>query len=223
MKIDNKTYEVLKNFATIQKNLVIQAGNKIKTISEARHILAEVDVPISFPTEVTIYDLDEFLGACDLVSDADHDFQSDRVVISNPTTKVVYHYASKNILTYPEKDLTMPPVDITFTLTENNISSARKAAATLGYSTVSLKNNDGKTFLSVVDPNAKDSSNSYDQSITGSECEDTVNAHVLINNLKLLPGDYKVEISRSLISKWTNQKDGAVYFIALEKTSEFGS
>ena len=43
---------------------------------------------------------------------------------------------------------------------------------------------------------------------------------ILINNLKLMAGDYTVYLSSKLISKWEGEK--ANYFIALEGTSTYG-
>ena len=43
-----------------------------------------------------------------------------------------------------------------------------------------------------------------------------------INNLKMLSGDYEVEISSKLISKLTNKTNGVQYWIALEKSSTYG-
>ncbi len=36
MKLSKETIEVLKNFANINPNLVVSAGNNLKTISEAK-------------------------------------------------------------------------------------------------------------------------------------------------------------------------------------------
>jgi len=43
----------------------------------------------------------------------------------------------------------------------------------------------------------------------------------LINNLKVLSGDYVVNISSKLISHWKNENIPVQYYIALEKTSTF--
>ena len=43
---------------------------------------------------------------------------------------------------------------------------------------------------------------------------------ILINNLKLIPGNYTIYLSSKLISKWEGEQ--ASYFIALEGTSTYG-
>jgi hypothetical protein len=44
-----------------------------------------------------------------------------------------------------------------------------------------------------------------------------------ISNLKLLPGDYQVEISSKLIAHFINKSSNVEYWIALEKSSNYGA
>ena len=68
MKLSSNTTSVLKNFATINQNLMIKEGNTIATMSAMKNIVAKAEVEESFPQEVAIYDLNEFLGALSLFS-----------------------------------------------------------------------------------------------------------------------------------------------------------
>ena len=43
-----------------------------------------------------------------------------------------------------------------------------------------------------------------------------------ISNIKIIPGDYQVNISSKLISQFINKEGDVNYWIALEKTSTFG-
>ena len=43
-----------------------------------------------------------------------------------------------------------------------------------------------------------------------------------IANLKMIPGDYAVEMSSKFISRFTHKEMNVQYWIALEKTSTFG-
>ena len=62
MKLSNKTVDVLKNFSTINQNLIIKEGNTLTTMSAMKNIVAKAEVEQTFPKEVAIYDLNEFLG-----------------------------------------------------------------------------------------------------------------------------------------------------------------
>ena len=57
MKLSNHTTSVLKNFATINQNLVIKEGSTLTTMSAMKNIVAKADVEETFPQEVAIYDL----------------------------------------------------------------------------------------------------------------------------------------------------------------------
>ena len=57
MKLTDSTLTVLKNFAGINNSILVKKGNKLRTISVAKNILAEADIPEDFPKDVAIYDL----------------------------------------------------------------------------------------------------------------------------------------------------------------------
>ena len=57
MKLSSHTTSVLKNFATINQNLVIKEGNSIATMSAMKNIVAKAEVEETFPQEIAIYDL----------------------------------------------------------------------------------------------------------------------------------------------------------------------
>ena len=67
MELSENTLDVLKNFSGINQNIMIKQGNTIKTISEARNVLATAVVAEEFPQPIGIYDLNEFIGVLGLV------------------------------------------------------------------------------------------------------------------------------------------------------------
>ena len=54
MKLSTNTVQVLKNFASINQNLVIKEGNEIKTMSAMKNIVAKATVEETFPKQVAI-------------------------------------------------------------------------------------------------------------------------------------------------------------------------
>ena len=91
MKLSSHTPSVLKNFATINQNLVIKEGNTIATMSAMKNIVAKAEVEENFPQEVAIYDLNEFLGALSLFTSPILEFNDSYVLISEetkPSTKM---------------------------------------------------------------------------------------------------------------------------------------
>ena len=221
--LSEDTINVLKNFATINPNLVFTPGQKVKTISEAKTIMAQADIVEDMPKEFGVYDLNEFLSVYNLVEQPSLEFEDKSVLINGPNNQVVrYFFSETEILTTPQKDIQMPDAELGFTLTDEILNQIRKAAAVLGHTELSLKGDNGVITASVVD--TKDNtSNSFSYELDrDNACVESFNFIVSIPNLKLLPGDYFVSISSKLISNWTNNNYPIEYFIALEKNSSFG-
>jgi hypothetical protein len=225
MKISKETLEVLKNFSAINPNLIINEGNKLSTIAEAKNIMATTTVAETFPKEVGIYDLNEFLSAHSLIEDADLEFGDDSLTMKSATSSITYRYADKSILTSPEKGVNMPDAEVNITITEDLISQIRKAGGALGHPVVSLTavEGDDNVYLQVKDP--ENSSTNTFQIETGDYSGNAVfDFQFLIANLKLIPGDYQVSVSSKLISHWERINNNPVeYWIALEKNSTFGN
>jgi hypothetical protein len=223
MNITNDTLKVLKNFATINPNIVIKPGGQLKTISEAKNIMAIADGTDDFPTEFGIYDLNEFLSVSNLVQDPNFDFQDKNVKITSGGNTVTYFFSEPEILTSPSKEITMPDTEVVnLWVPLEVLSQVRKAAAVLGHTEMSIKGTGGKVTLSVVD-SSDATANSFDIELNdNNDCTEEFNFIVNINNLKLIEGDYFVNISSKLISQWTCSSMAVKYFIALEKASTFG-
>lgn len=225
MIISDETLNVLKNFASINPNLVFKPGQQLKTISEAKTILARATIVEDFPQEFGVYDLNEFLSVHSLIEDPALEFEAKSVLIKNQngvaTQKIKYFFSEAEILTTPQKDIQMPDPEVGVNLEEDVLNQIRKAAAVLGHSELSIQGKDGLITASVVD--TRDStSNLFEIELDkDNSCRNEFNFVVSIPNLKLLPGDYFVSISSKLISNWTNSNYPVEYFIALEKSSTF--
>jgi len=224
MELSEKTLSALKNFSGINQNMLIRSGNTIKTMSEARNVLATAVVEESFPQDFGIYDLNEFIGVLGLVDTPRLKFEDEYVTIGDSTgrSKVKYFFSSEETLTTPQKDVTMPEADVKFVLTNDTFNKLKRAASTLGHSEVSITGKDGVLSLSVVD-SQNSTSNAFSIDVDGEFKSDAVfNFVISISNLKMLPGDYEVQISSKLITQFKNTEVNVTYWIALEKSSTFG-
>jgi hypothetical protein len=218
MQLSNETIEVLKNFANINPNLVVSAGSNLKTISEAKNIMASADISETFDTGFGIYDLNEFLSAINLIDSPTLEFTDNAVKIKNQTSQVEYRFANVEILTSPAKSVNMPDADVSLTLSVDDISQIKRAAGALGHPVLSLSVVNNSVVAKVCDPN-NPTANTWSKTIPTDRIDDGVafDYQFLISNLKLLPGDYLVNISNKLISSWKSPI--VEYWIALEKTS----
>ena len=66
MKLSEKTVNLLKNFAGINQSILFKKGNKLRTMSVMKNILAEAEVEEEFPKDFAIYDLVQFLNGVSL-------------------------------------------------------------------------------------------------------------------------------------------------------------
>ena len=226
MKLSEHTVEVLKNFATINQNLVIKEGNTLTTMSAMKNIVARAEVEEEFPQEVSIYDLNEFLSALSLFKSPNLQFQDTYVNITeenNPKTSLKYFYSDPSVVTTPSKMITMPSNEVTFTLESATLSNITKAAAVIGSADLVLENSSGTPSLTVKDKK-NDTANSYSTSLDIKTEENTpYKFWFKVENLKLLPGCYDVEVSSKRISHFQNKKISIGYFIALEPESSYGN
>ena len=197
MELNDGTLQVLKNFSGINQNILINQGNTLKTISEARSVVAKAIIDAEFEKSFGIYDLNEFIGVLSLVDTPRLKFDDEYVTIGDSTgrSKVKYFFSAEETLTTPSKDITMPAADVKFVLTNDTLAKLKRAASALGHSEVSITNSGGSLGLSVVD-SQNSTSNAFSIDVDGEFAADSVFNFVLnIGNLKILPGDYDVEIS----------------------------
>lgn len=224
MELQDGTLQVLKNFSGINQNILIKQGSTLRTISEARTVLARAAVKEQFPKDFGIYDLNEFIGVLGLVDTPRLKFEDDYVTIGDSTgrSKVKYFFSAEETLTTPQKDITMPDTEVKFVLTNDTLNKLKRAAAALGHSEVSISNKNGVLSLSVVETQ-NSTSNTFSIDVDGEFNQDaTFNFVLNIANLKILPGDYDVEISSKLITQFSHKETDVQYWIALEKTSTYG-
>jgi len=223
MELSENTLTVLKNFASINANIIMREGNVLKTVSEAKNLLASATILEDIPKTVGVYDLNEFLGVLGLVDTPRVEWQDTHAIVSDSTgrSKIKYFFSDIDMLTSPSKDITMPSVDVKFVLDSDVLNKIKRAASALRLTELAITSNNGILTLSVVD-SENATSNTFSIDVDGEYTEDNFNFILNISNLKMLPGDYEVEISSKLISHFTNVENKAQYWIALEKTSTYG-
>lgn len=224
MELTNFTMQTLKNFASINPNLVIRGGNNIMTMSEAKNVLALAVVDEDFPKEIGIYDLNEFLSVINLFDTSNVKFEDSHMIISDASgrSKIKYFYSDIDMLTTPSKPLSMPSSEVKFNLDQNTLNNLKRAASALGHNEVSITGANGVITLSVID-SENNTSNAYSIDVVGDYEIEDFNFILNIANLKMIPANYQVEISSKLISQFTstNLDKELKYWVALEKTSTY--
>ena len=227
MNLSNETVSVLKNFATINQNLVIKNGSSISTISAQKNIIAKATVKETFPKDFAIYDLNEFLAALSLFEKPDLEFRDDFVVITengSATKSLKYWYSDPSVVTTTTKEITMPECEVSFSLDNSMLSDVQKAAAVIGVPDMVLEAMDNGIALLKVTDKKNATANDYAVKIDVNN-EDGKNLPYKfwfkVENLKLLSGTYNVAISSKNISHFVNANVDIQYWIALEPESKY--
>jgi len=218
MKLSTETISVLKNFSTINANLMVKAGSSLSTMSAMKNIVAKADVSEEFLSDFAIYDLNEFLSALSLFGKPDLEFSNDFVIITEEGTSksLKYWFSDPSVVTTPSKEISMPSTELTFNLSSDTLNEITKAAAVIGVPDMALAG--GK--LMVTDKK-NSTANAYETSLDVGSVDAEYKFWFKVENLKVMPGAYDVEVSSKKISHFTNTKLGVQYWIALEPESSY--
>ena len=221
MKLSDSTLTILKNFAGINNSILVKQGNKLRTISVAKNILAEAEIKEEFPRDFAIYDLNQFLNGLGLHQDPDLDFKEETYLsIREGKRRVRYFFADPNvIISPPDKEITLPSEDVSFQLDSTSLEKLLKAAAVYQLPDFCVVGNAGAVKL-VVRDKKNDTSNEY--AITVGETDKEFTFNFKVENIKIIPGAYDVGVSSKLLSKFQNTQHNLKYYIALEPDSTFG-
>ena len=216
MKISTGTLDVLKNFATINTNILVRQGNTLSTISTGKNIFARAELSESFPKEFAIYDLNSLLSLLTLMEDTNIDFQDESLKVSKGTSVFEYYYADPNIIvSAPDKTIDVDNF-FQFDVTKDDVDMILKAAAITAAPMLSVVGKGGEVVVTVSDPSTP-KSNSFRQAIGTTDKE--FDARLAIENFKVIPGSYSVTLSQKKFMFLESSKGDLKYWLALERSS----
>ena len=222
MKISSQTLQVLKNFASINPNLLVKPGSVLSTISTNKNIFAKATVTEQFPVSFAIYDMQQFLGVISIFDDPDFTFVFNSVIVSSEGRSVEYVYANQEMVVAPSEGvaekIAVKNPEITFDLTAQGLNEVIKATAILQLDKINVVSKNGVVSVVVADPK-NPSSNKFSLKVNGTSTADLAMAFAA-ENLKLIAGDYKVNISSNGVSSFKNDKLNLEYFVAADVKSK---
>jgi len=216
MQFNKETIDVLKNFASINSNILIRKGKSLSTISTAKNIFAKANVAEDFPVEVPVYDLNSLLALLTLMENQNVEFGDKSLTIAKDNGKFEYFYSSPNVIVAaPDKNIELDN-HFQFKLTAEEVSMLMKAAAITAAPTLSVSCKHQQVVLSIGDKK-NDSANTYKKNI-GPGIED-FDCHMAIENFKVIPDAYTVTISKKKFFHFKHETKSIEYFIAMEPDS----
>lgn len=218
MQLNKLTTDILKNFSTINPNLVIKVGNNISTISPANDVYASFNGEDEFDEQMSIFNLNEFLGVLSAFDKPELDLETKYLTIKEGKQKVKYNYAEESMLhTPPDKGIKFPGADISLDLTEEVLAKLQKMAAILSAADLAVIGDGEKVTLKIFDKN----NSSCNELVIDTEVETDkeFQLNFKIAKLRMIPGDYSVEISKKLLAKFKHTTVDLFYYVAVEVDS----
>lgn len=217
MQFDTKTIAILRNFSSINPSVIFKPGNVISTISPSRSILAKATIPVEIESEFAIYDLSQFLGALSMFDTPDLTVTDTAMQIRKGGEKINYRFASPSlILSPPEKEVNIPAPEITFDLKEEVLTRTLRALSVIGCPELAVTGEDGIIYLEAI--NIKnDAASTYRVEVGTTTAK--FRQVFLAENIKLIPCDYRVNISSRGIANFAGAD--VQYWISTEPSSTY--
>lgn len=216
-KISTETLNILKNFAAINSNLYVKAGSTINTVSPSKTVLAEAQVKETFDTEFGIWDMGKFLSVVSLFKDPEFEFEDNHVLIGDSgKASVRYFFSDPTLLTKEDRKIVMPKISVSFQLTRDDLGSLLKAASVLQAPDMCVEACGEGICIRVCDK--KDpTAHSWSLSIDTQEHNYSFRSWFKVENLKMIPADYTVDIGEKRVARFTGAS--VSYWVAMESDS----
>jgi len=229
VKLSKATIDLLRNFSTINKSILIEPGKFLETISVNKNIIAMTQIKEFIPEQMAIYDLPLFLGALSLFKTPYLYFpDKKKVVVYDEETqgKTTFYYSDPGIIvTPPEFNGDLPDKEIHFDLPMRDIQQLMQAAKVYGVEDLCVQGFEGEYSVLVKDKK-NDTSNVFSlplKKVTFERPSEVTDERrnfcycFKVENLKLLDGSYHVTISRKNIAAFISLTHNDLsYYIALE-------
>lgn len=221
MQISKTTLEILKSYASINSNLLIQPGNRITTKSTMETAFAEYECEETFDKQVAIFNLNELLSTVNLFSNPIFNLNDGFMEIVDGKYKIKYTYAEPDLLVYPTKDIKWNDTIIDFKLSEDNLKKINRASITLKLSNIMFLCNGSEDapdtiMVRVYDPTGSNT-NTFDIELDGVS-DKSFSIIFKMLNLNLIDGDYTVSLSKKA-GKFAHEAVKLNFYAAIEKQS----
>ena len=150
INLSKETLSILKNFASLNSNILVKPGNVLRTITPSKNGMAEAKVSESFDTEFGIWDLNKFLGVISLFNNPNFEFHDKYVIISGGgSQKVKYYYSEPKLLTTPTKNVNMPDSVVSATLSGTDFTQIQNIKLLAGDYDINFAKNTVAEFSNV--------------------------------------------------------------------------
>ena len=218
MKLSKDTLNLIKNYASVNGNLLLKPGKKLSTIHIQNKIFSFASITEDFPLQFPIYDVNELLSLLSLFTDPDIEFSEKYLTIKEGSSSIKYFAAAiEGMKLPPDRDVNFGESVATFDLSAAALNTIPRTAGVLKVNDISIVG-DGSTISIVIADKKNATSNSYSTSVGTTTKVFKVN--IAVDNIKMLPGDYEVSLAPKGV-KFQSKTSDLVYYVAIELDSKF--
>jgi len=222
MKLTDNTVNVFKNFAAINRNILIHEGNVVRTVSPSKTIMAKATIDNNFPRDVCIYELNRFLNTVGLFTEPELEFADSHLTITAGPSKIRYTYADPDhVVVAKKQDLNVTDYIVSVHISAEVLTAVDRARKTLGLEEISIESDGSRLWIKALDAAKTAANSSTDEyALELGECDRKFRAVLKADNMELIPRAYDVSISSKGITHWKG--DNIEYWIVLvANKSEF--
>lgn len=200
MKFNQRTLQILKNFAGINPSILFKEGDVLSTIAPSKQILSKAKIDQTLDKSFAIYDLSRFLSTLSLFSEPEITVDNKTLTITENSKKVKYTLTEPElIVTPPDKEIPMEEY-VSVNITSEQLQETLKYLAVLSLPEVVISGEDGGLYLKATSVDNKTAD------VFSTKIGDTDKVFTLVmqsQNLKLMNDSYKVTISSKGVSHWS--------------------
>lgn len=216
MKLSENTVEILKNFASINMNLLLNPGNTLRTCSTTKNFFAEAVIDEKFDKQIGIYDLNKFLALLSMKSgDPDVEVEDKSFAFKGLNKgKIRMRFSEPSILIAPSDKLPDVEYEVQFTINHDTLKWINNVASILKAPHILIESDgDGDITMSAGDATG---AMTDDAKITlEGESKHQFVAVFDLTNLNFIPGTYGVELSSMGLIKVKNKNRKLTYWVAM--------
>ncbi len=215
MKLSKTDLAILDNFQSINDSVIIQQGQKQKTMSPGKGIIALATLEADFPNKIPTYRLGQFLDVVRTFSEPDLEFTDKSVIIKDTeTASEVEYFNSQENLIKATPDVNTPKENVvTFELSKETLLKIKKMANVLGSEHIRIYSKNNEQFIGTF-------SESGDMKFKfGSNATQDFSIVFAMTNLIVMNDAYDVEVFSSpiLLMKMTARNIPITYLVVADK------
>lgn len=201
MKMSADTLMLLGNFASINQNIFIAQGNKIKTKAfSSNSLIVNAEVEEVFPHDFAIYELSKFLTTINLFEDPELEFNEKNLQIQSNNTAATFAFSEPALIDGVkdyDKEIRLPATELKFVIHDAQFKQILKSAKLFDAEEINIASIEGSKVRITAASSAISTANSNKFQVDLDAPEtftEGISVNIKLLWLNFMPGDYEVKI-----------------------------